>query len=56
MKSLEDLAGKKIGVQKGTIEESLSKKQLKASHIVSLTTMSEAINELKSGQIDAVDL
>lgn len=56
LKSLEDLAGKKIGVQKGTIEESLSKKQLKASHIVSLTTMSEAINELKSGQIDAVDL
>lgn len=56
LKSLGDLAGKKIGVQKGTIEESLSKKQLKASHIVSLTTMSEAINELKSGQIDAVDL
>lgn len=54
--SLDKLAGKKVAVQKGTIEEHLSKKQLKDSQIVSLTAMGEAINELKSGVVDAVDL
>ena len=42
--------------QKGTIEEGLTKKQLKDSTVVSLTAMGEAINEVKSGQVDAVDL
>lgn len=56
LKNLESLANKKVAVQKGTIEEGLSKKQLKSSHIISLTSMGEAINELKSGQVDAVDL
>ena len=48
--------GKKVAVQKGTIEEGLAKKQLKDSTVVSLTAMGEAINEVKSGQVDAVDL
>ena len=34
----------------------LAKKQLKDSTVVSLTAMGEAINEVKSGQVDAVDL
>ena len=38
------------------IEEGLAKKQLKDSTVVSLTAMGEAINEVKSGQVDAVDL
>ncbi|MDT2730976.1 transporter substrate-binding domain-containing protein [Streptococcus parauberis] len=56
LQNLDSLANKKVAVQKGTIEEGLSKEQLKSSHIVSLTAMSEAVNELKSGQVDAVDL
>lgn len=54
--SIDSLANQKVAVQKGTIEESLAKDQLKDSKIVSLTAMGEAINELKSGQVQAVDL
>lgn len=54
--SLNQLSGKKVAVLKGSIEENLSKEQLKDSHIVSLTSMSEVITELKSGKVDAVDL
>ena len=53
---LDAFKGKKVAVQKGTIEEGLAKKQLKDSTVVSLTAMGEAINEVKSGQVDAVDL
>lgn len=54
--SVASLSGKKVAVQKGTIEEGLSKDQLTKSNIISLTAMGEAINELKSGQVQAVDL
>ncbi len=54
--SIDSLADQKVAVQKGTIEEGLAKDQLKDSKIVSLTAMGEAINELKSGQVQAVDL
>lgn len=54
--SISSLSGQKVAVQKGTIEEGLAKDQLKDSKIVSLTAMGEAINELKSGQVQAVDL
>ncbi|MEQ9763688.1 transporter substrate-binding domain-containing protein [Streptococcus jiangjianxini] len=54
--SLDQLSGKKVAVQKGSIEENLSKEQLKDSQVVPLTAMGEAINELKSGVVDAVDL
>ncbi|MBM7642415.1 transporter substrate-binding domain-containing protein [Streptococcus loxodontisalivarius] len=54
--SLDNFSGKKVAVLKGTIEETLSKDQLSDSNIVSLTTTGEAINELKSGTVDAVDL
>lgn len=53
---LSQLSGKKVAVQKGTIEETLAKTQLKGSQIVPLTAMGEAINELKTGVVDAVDL
>ncbi|HEL1075100.1 TPA: transporter substrate-binding domain-containing protein [Streptococcus equi subsp. zooepidemicus] len=52
----DSLAGKKVAVQKGSIEESLVKEQLNKANCVSLTVMGEAINELKSGQVQAVDL
>lgn len=54
--SISSSSGQKVAVQKGTIEEGLAKDQLKDSKIVSLTAMGEAINELKSGQVQAVDL
>lgn len=54
--SVDSLSGVKVAVQKGTIEEGLAKDQLKDSKIISLTAMGEAINELKSGQVQAVDL
>lgn len=54
--SIDSLSGLKVAVQKGTIEEGLAKEQLKDSKIISLTAMGEAINELKSGQVQAVDL
>lgn len=55
-KTLSDLVGKKVAVLKGSIEEELAREQLSDSSIVSLSNMGEAINELKSGQVDAVVL
>ncbi|MEX2785473.1 transporter substrate-binding domain-containing protein [Streptococcus sp. H49] len=52
----DSLAGKKVAVQKGTIEENLAKDQLFDSNIVALTAMGEAVNELKSDQVQAIDL
>ena len=54
--SADSLSGQKVAVQKGTIEERLVKDQLSDANIVPLTAMGEAINELKSGQVQAVDL
>lgn len=53
-KEIADLAGKKVAVQRGSIQEDLAKAQLGESNIVSLTNLGEAVNELKSGQVDAV--
>lgn len=52
--SLEDLAGKSVGVQIGTTQEGDAKKQLTDSTVISLTGTGELINQLKSGQLDAV--
>lgn len=52
--SFDDLADKKVAVQKGSTQEAYAKENLKIASIVSLTQMGEAINELKSGQVDAV--
>ncbi|MET3559322.1 polar amino acid transport system substrate-binding protein [Streptococcus rupicaprae] len=54
--TLEDFANKSVAVQKGTIEEGLVKAQLTESNVVSLTNMGEAINELKAGKVQAVNL
>lgn len=54
--SLDSLSGTKVAVLKGTIEEGLAKEQLPKANIISLPAMGEAINELKSGQVQAVDL
>ncbi|MGT2934874.1 transporter substrate-binding domain-containing protein [Streptococcus castoreus] len=55
-KDITSLNGKKVATQKGSIEEGLVKAQLPKANLISLTAMGEAINELKSGQVYAVDL
>ncbi|MBF0786623.1 MULTISPECIES: transporter substrate-binding domain-containing protein [unclassified Streptococcus] len=52
--SLERLVDKKLAVQKGSTQEVYAKEHLKDTDIISLTQVGEAINELKSGQVDAV--
>ena len=52
--SVKDLAQKKVGAQKGSIQETLAKETLKDSSLVSLPKNGNLITDLKSGQLDAV--
>lgn len=47
---------KSVGVQKGSIQETIAKDNLSGANVVALAQPGEAINELKSGQVDAVVL
>lgn len=51
-----DFFGKKIGVQKGSLEEKIAKENLSGAQIVGLIATNDVINELKSGHVDAVSL
>ena len=51
---LNSLAGKNLAAQKGSTQETYAKEKISSSNIVSLTLMGEAVNELKSGQVEAV--
>ncbi len=53
-KSLADFEGKKIAVQKSSIQEKLAASQIKDAKIVSLTKVPDALLELKQGKVDAV--
>ena len=50
------LANQSVGTQKGSVQETVAKNQLPDASIVSLTSNGEMINELKSGQLQAVVL
>lgn len=50
----EDLNGKKIGVQKGTVQEDTVKEKMSGIELNSLGKTSDVIMNLKSGKIDAV--
>lgn len=52
--SVNDLAQKKIGAQKGSIQETMAKDLLQNSSLVSLPKNGNLITDLKSGQVDAV--
>ena len=52
--SIKDFAGKKVAVLKGSIQEGLAKDQLSQANIISLPATGEAVNELKTGKVDAV--
>ncbi|MGN0953824.1 transporter substrate-binding domain-containing protein [Dialister sp.] len=53
-KSLADFAGKKIAVQKSTIQEKLATEQIPDAQIVALAKVPDALLELKQGKVDAV--
>ena len=52
--SVNDLAQKKVGAQKGSIQETMAKDLLQNSSLVSLPKNGNLITDLKSGQLDAV--
>ncbi|QGG57678.1 transporter substrate-binding domain-containing protein [Paenibacillus sp. B01] len=51
--SLDDLKGKKIGVQKGSIQEGIAK-EVEGAKLTSLAKIPELILELTSGRVDAL--
>lgn len=53
-KSLADFEGKKIAVQKSTIQEKLATSQIPNAQIVALAKVPNALLELKQGKVDAV--
>ena len=55
-KQISDFSKKSIAVQKGSIQENIAKANLSDVNVVSLAQPGEAINELKSGQVEGVVL
>ncbi|MCE2189726.1 transporter substrate-binding domain-containing protein [Streptococcus thermophilus] len=55
-KQISDFSKKSIAVQKGSIQENIAKDNLSDANVVSLAQPGEAINELKSGQVEGVVL
>lgn len=53
-KTLSDFKGKKIAVQKSTIQEKLATEQIPDAQIVALAKVPDALLELKQGKVDAV--
>ncbi len=53
LNTLDSLEGKKIGVQKGSVQEKMALEQLSKSNIVPLVKLPNIILELKAGNIDA---
>ena len=54
--SNDSLAKQTVGTQKGSVQETVAKKQIPKASVVSLASNGEMINELKSGQLQAVVL
>lgn len=52
--TLDALAGKKIGVQKGSIQEGLAKEQIKNADIKALGKVTDLMLELKNKKVDAL--
>ena len=52
--SVDELAGKRIGVVTGTIHDSLAAKRLPTAQIVYFNTTADMIDALKAGKIDAM--
>lgn len=54
IKSVDDLKGKKVGVQKGAIQEDIAKKQVSGAQAVALPKISDLVLSLKNNRVDAV--
>ncbi|MDO5518067.1 MAG: ABC transporter substrate-binding protein [Clostridium sp.] len=54
VKSFDDLKGKKIGVQKGSIQEGIAKDNFDAANIKSLAKVTDLILDLKNNKVDAI--
>ena len=52
--SMDDLKGKKIGVQKGSIQEGIAKDNFDAANIKSLDKIPDLVLDLKNNKVDAV--
>lgn len=56
IKTVDDLKGKKIGVQKGSIQEEIAKNQVSGAEAVALPKISDLVLSLKNNRVDAVIL
>ena len=54
IKSIADLKGKNISVQKGSIQEGIAKDQLPTSKAIALPKISDEVLELKKNKVDAL--
>ena len=54
VKSFDDLKGKKIGVQKGSIQEGIAKDNFDEADIKSLAKVTDLILDLKNNKVDAI--
>lgn len=54
IKSTDDLNGKKIGVQKGAIQEQIAKDQVSGAQPVALGKISDLVLALKTNRVDAI--
>ncbi|KYH28726.1 MULTISPECIES: ABC transporter substrate-binding protein [Clostridium] len=54
IKSLDDLKGKKVGVQLSSTQEEIAKSQIKDAEIKSLSKITDLILELKNKKVDAL--
>ena len=52
--SMDDLKGKKIGVQKGSIQEDIAKDKFDEANIKSLDKVTDLVLDLKNNKVDAV--
>ncbi|EHJ02176.1 ABC-type transporter, periplasmic subunit family 3 [Clostridium sp. DL-VIII] len=51
---MEDLKGKKIGVQKGSVQEGIAQANFEAKYIKSLDKVTDLVLDLKNNKVDAV--
>ena len=56
LSAIDDFSGKKVGAQKGSIQEAVVQNQLADSQLVSIAKVPNLINELKQGSIDGLVL
>lgn len=54
IKTPDDLKGKKVGVQKGAIQEQIAKKQVPGAEAIALGKISDLVLALKNNRVDAV--